>query len=167
MKMGNGRYLPTTSNSRNPLISRRMNNDDKFPVSSHRSMKQREKNSNSDFGNGREGVALSVTKLIDLVLLDGQLDIDHIIPRNDDGPDEENNFALTHLSCNRQKGSSDLRVARRIAEFEELQKTAIEQGERGAHLGHILAQYNGAKAQLKLKRSGNAVEYVLLRGRQE
>ena len=100
-------------------------------------------------------------KPIDLVLHAGQLDIDHIIPRADDGPDEENNLALTFANCNRQKGASDLRVARRIAEFEELQAAAIEQGERGANLGHVLRRYNGAKAQLRLKRCNGAVEFAL------
>ncbi len=100
-------------------------------------------------------------ELIDLVLHAGDLEIDHIIPRADNGPDEENNFALTFARCNRQKGASDLRVARRIAEFEELQKTAIEQGERGANLGHILGRYNGAKAHLKLRRCGDAIEFAL------
>ncbi len=99
---------------------------------------------------------------IDLVLHDGQLDIDHIIPRSENGPDEENNFALTHATCNRQKGASDLRVARRIVEFEKLQKTAMEQGERrGANLGHILEKYSGAKAKLKLKKCSGTVEFVL------
>ena len=84
-------------------------------------------------------------ELIDLVLHADQLEIDHIVPRADNGPDEENNFALTFAKHNRQKGASDLRAARRMAEFAELQKTAIEQGERGANLGHVLRRYNGAK----------------------
>lgn len=100
-------------------------------------------------------------KEIDLVLHTGQLDIDHIIPQADKGPDEENNFALTHATCNRQKGASDLRVARRIVEFEELQRKAVEQGERGTNLGHVLDQYNGAKAQLRLRRHDDAVEFAL------
>lgn len=98
---------------------------------------------------------------LDLVLHDGQLDIDHIIPRADNGPDEENNFALTHASCNRQKGASDLRVARRIAEFDKLQRAAIDRGERGANLGHVLQQYDGGKATLKLKRCPDSVEFSL------
>ncbi|HQI75866.1 MAG TPA: HNH endonuclease signature motif containing protein, partial [Candidatus Latescibacteria bacterium] len=57
---------------------------------------------------------------IDLTLQVGQLDIDHIDPLIEDGLDAENNFALTHSSCNRSKGDSDLRVARRLAEFERL-----------------------------------------------
>ncbi len=99
--------------------------------------------------------------LIDLMLHKGQLDIDHIIPLNDNGPDEENNFALTHATCNRRKGASDLRVARRMAEFEKLENIARRAGERGAHLGHILGHHGGARFELKLKRNGGKIEYVL------
>ena len=63
-------------------------------------------------------------EIVDLVLLQGQLDIDHITPLADNGPDDENNFALTHAICNRRKGAMDLRVARRMAEFERLQAVA-------------------------------------------
>lgn len=79
-------------------------------------------------------------KVIDSVLHDGQLDIDHIVPLTDSGPDEENNFALTHLSCNRSKGASDLRVARRMAEFERFQEAARDAGERGAN--HLVCSRN-------------------------
>jgi len=109
----------------------------------------------------QSGRCFICNKLIDLVLHIGQLDIDHVIPRADNGPDEENNLALTHATCNRQKGASDLRVARRIAEFEELQKAAIEQGERGANLGHVLGRYNGSRARLNLRRCGDTVEFAL------
>src|ERR1700737_3645265 len=61
---------------------------------------------------------------IDLLLHKGQLDVDHIIPLDVHGADEENNFALPHASCNRSKGASDLRVARRMAEFDRLQEAA-------------------------------------------
>ena len=36
---------------------------------------------------------------IDLMLHKDQLDIDHIIPLADHGPDDEQNFALTHASA--------------------------------------------------------------------
>jgi len=98
---------------------------------------------------------------IDLVLHHGQLDIDHIIPLIDGGPNEENNFALTHLSCNRSKGASDLRVARRMAQFDRLQEEAKEAGARGANLGHVLGYYGGAKAQLVLKKLSDKVEFSL------
>jgi CRISPR/Cas system Type II protein with McrA/HNH and RuvC-like nuclease domain len=65
---------------------------------------------------------------IDLMLHKGQLDIDHIDPLVEDGLDAENNFALTHSSCNRSKGAANLEIARRLAEFERLQERAQEGG---------------------------------------
>ncbi|MGH7925534.1 MAG: HNH endonuclease [Candidatus Binatus sp.] len=109
----------------------------------------------------QSGKCFICDQAIDLVLHKDQLDIDHIEPLADHGLDEENNFALTHSSCNRSKGASDLRVARRMAQFESLQRTAEERGERGANLGHILQRYGGAKARLRLKQSGGRVEFVL------
>lgn len=101
--------------------------------------------------------------VIDLVLHQGQLEIDHIDPRAEQGVDEENNFALVHSTCNRQKSASDLRVARRMAEFEMLQKLALAQdhGAKGANLGHVLGRHKGAKARLRLKRAPEAVEFTL------
>src|SRR5438067_2442605 len=61
---------------------------------------------------------------IDLILHQGQLEVDHIEPLAEGGADSENNFALVHSHCNRQKGASDLRVARRMAEFDRLQEEA-------------------------------------------
>ena len=109
----------------------------------------------------QSGKCFICDKVIDLVLHAGQLDIDHIDPLGAEGADEENNFALTHASCNRSKGASDLRVARRMAEFEDLQETALDAGERGANLGHVLRRYGGAKAGLRLKRSAEFVEFAL------
>lgn len=98
---------------------------------------------------------------IDLMLHQGQLEVDHIVPRAEGGTDDENNLALVHLSCNRSKGASDLRVARRMAEFDRLQREAQNRGERGANLGHLLKQYGGAAARLRLKRDGDTVQYTL------
>lgn len=96
---------------------------------------------------------------IDLVLHKGQLDIDHIDPLAEDGLDAENNFALTHASCNRSKGAANLEIARRLSEFDRLQKKAQAAGQRGANLGDVLAQYKGAKAPLRIRREGAQIEY--------
>jgi len=109
----------------------------------------------------QSGTCFICGKELDLILHEGQLDIDHIIPRANHGPDEENNLALTHLSCNRSKGAADLRVARRMAEFEELHETAKGRGDRGAHLGHVLTKYGGARYPLRLKNTIGTVEFVL------
>ena len=98
---------------------------------------------------------------IDPVLHQDQLDVDHIVPLAEQGADDEQNFALTHASCNRSKGASDLRVARRMAEFEKLQQQALERGERGANLGHVLAEHGGAKAVIRLQNSGGRIEFTL------
>lgn len=98
---------------------------------------------------------------IDLVLDKGQLDIDHIDPLAEDGLDAENNFALTHASCNRSKGASNLTVARRIAEFDRLQERARQDRKRGANLGDVLDRYGGAKAELRLRCQDGYAEYNL------
>jgi HNH endonuclease len=98
---------------------------------------------------------------IDLVLQKGHLDIDHIDPLLQDGLDSENNFALTHASCNRSKGAANLLIARRLAQFERLQKSAQGAGQRGATLADILAQYNGASASLRIREIDQTAEFSL------
>lgn len=100
-------------------------------------------------------------KMIDFVLQKGQLDIDHIDPLAEDGLDTENNFALTHASCNRSKGASNLKVARRIAEFDQLQEEARQAGKRGANLGDVLKRHGGARALLRLRCQDEHVEFSL------
>lgn len=98
--------------------------------------------------------------VVDLVLHKGQLDIDHIDPLALNGLDAENNFALTHASCNRSKGADNLEVARRLKEFERLQDAAQKAGKRGANLGDVLERHGGSKAFLRLRRVGDFVEFA-------
>lgn len=98
---------------------------------------------------------------IDLMLHEGQLDIDHIDPLAEDGLDAENNFALTHASCNRSKGASDLRVARRLAEFEQLQEQAKASGRRGPDLDDVMQKHNGSKWSLRIRKADSFVEFTL------
>ena len=98
---------------------------------------------------------------IDFVLHSGQLDVDHIEPLLENGLDGENNFALTHASCNRSKGASNLQVARRLAEFERIQEQARESGKRGADLGSVLSSYSGGTAELRLQVEDGRVKYSL------
>lgn len=97
---------------------------------------------------------------IDLTLHTGQLDVDHIDPLVEEGLDAENNFALTHASCNRSKSASDLRVARRLAEFDRLQAESQKAGKRGANLGDVLAHHGGAKWKLRLRKDTSSIEYT-------
>lgn len=98
---------------------------------------------------------------IDLMLHKGQLDIDHIDPLIEDGLDAENNFALTHASCNRSKGAANLEIARRLAEFERLQEKAQETGKRGANLGDVLSRHGGGSTLLRIRREATYVEFSL------
>ena len=100
-------------------------------------------------------------KKIDLVLQQDQLEVDHIDPLAEAGLDAENNFALTHASCNRSKGASNLMVARRIAEFDRLQEEARQAGKRGANLGDVLRRHGGAKARLRLRCQNGHAEFSL------
>src|SRR5437870_1056121 len=95
------------------------------------------------------------------MLQKGQLDVDHVDPLAEEGLDAENNFALTHASCNRSKGAANLQIARRLAEFERLQTEAQQTGKRGANLGDILARHDGGKVSLRIRRAADVVEYVL------
>jgi hypothetical protein len=109
----------------------------------------------------QSGKCFICDEVIDLVLHQDQLEVDHVIPLAEQGADDEQNFALTHASCNRSKGASDLRIARRMAEFEKLQEQVIDRGERGANLGHVLTKYGGAKAVIRLKKADGRVAFTL------
>lgn len=96
---------------------------------------------------------------IDLQLHEGSLEFDHIEPLAVGGKDTDTNLALTHSTCNRNKGASDLRVARCLAELQLFEQAAKERGDRGANLGDVLQNYGGAKSSLHLKRNDSRVEF--------
>ena len=95
---------------------------------------------------------------IDLEIHQGKLHIDHIIPLSKDGPDIENNYALTHASCNLKKGDADLRVARSLVTLDKMRDEAREEGMRGANLSHVLDRHSGGTANLRVKRISDSVE---------
>jgi len=107
----------------------------------------------------QSGKCFICDEAIDLVLHKGQLDIDHIDPLIEDGLDAENNFALTHASCNRSKGASNLAIARRLAEFDRLQEKSRKEGRRGANLGDVLNRHEGGKSRLRIRREDGYVSF--------
>jgi len=99
----------------------------------------------------QHGKCFICEKPMDLTLHADALDIDHIEPLVGGGKDDEQNFALTHSTCNRSKQASDLRVARVLSRFDEICDTASPDGQ-SANLGHVLKSYGGAKYNLPLNR---------------
>ena len=96
---------------------------------------------------------------IDLQLHEGSLEFDHIEPLAVGGKDTDANLALTHSTCNRNKGTSDLRVARCLAELKSLEQAAKLRGDRGANLGDLLQKYGGSEKALHLRRLDSRVEF--------
>lgn len=109
--------------------------------------------------NIQSGKCYICRKPIDLQLHEGSLELDHIEPLAVGGRDTDTNLALTHSRCNRNKGASDLRVARCLAELNELEQAAKGRGDRGANLGDVLQNYGGAESELRLKQSNSHVEF--------
>lgn len=86
--------------------------------------------------------------MIDLVLHQTDLDIDHVIPTRDGGKDDRSNWALAFSHHNRSKQAADLRVARILARFEKLKAKVSDP--RGINLGHVLEHHGGSKHALPI-----------------
>jgi hypothetical protein len=87
------------------------------------------------------------------------LEIDHVIPTRDKGPDEESNWALVFARANESKQASHLYVARVLNRMAEIRRKANDP--RGANLGHVLADYGGGKYPLRVKVSGKEMSFSL------
>ena len=109
--------------------------------------------------NIQSGICYICQLPIDLQLHDGTLEFDHINPLAVDGRDTDMNLALTHAECNRNKGATDLRVARFLEELARLDSAARQDGAIGANLGHVLGKRGGAMASLRIRRHHSTVEF--------
>ncbi len=99
-------------------------------------------------------------KMIDLQLHKDSIDIDHVIPTTLNGPDNTGNFAVTHDSCNRGKQDSDLRVARIIARFDDINESVAAES-RAANLGDILKAYASGSFNFAVTADGASVRFSL------
>ncbi len=77
-------------------------------------------------------------------------EVDHIIPRSKGGKDDDNNYALTHEWCNRNKSDSDLRIARLMAKYEKIKDKHKNDGPNRPNLKDIFEEYGGSKFQLAI-----------------
>lgn len=90
------------------------------------------------------------------------LEIDHIIPRARGGKDEENNYALVHKFCNRNKLDSDLRVARCVEKYEKIKNKYSKEGPNRPNLKDFLLEFGGEKYEVRVKDLGDDfIEYKL------
>lgn len=87
------------------------------------------------------------------------VEIDHVIPTRDKGPDDESNWAIVFARANESKQASHLYVARVLHRLEDIRRKSNDQ--RGANLGHVLADYGGAKYSLRAKINGSNLIYTL------
>lgn len=99
-------------------------------------------------------------------ICEGQIDfdlnisnIDHIIPLANKGKDSEENFALTHESCNKSKQDANLKIARVLQKLRKIQKVAQDETGKSASLKHILEFAGGSKHQFKFKIENGVVKY--------
>ena len=108
--------------------------------------------------NTQQGKCFICEKLIDIKLQNKSVDIDHVIPIKTGGHDDPSNFDLTHFSCNRSKQASDLRVARVLAEFNDIREECIQLN-RGLNLNDILMKNGGARYDLNIYIDNNTAKY--------
>jgi hypothetical protein len=85
--------------------------------------------------------------------------IDHIIPLKEGGKDEENNFGLTHESCNKSKQADNLEVARSLQLLKEIKETCA-QNNKSASLEDVLTYFGGAKFDFSYSVDGNMLKYT-------
>ena len=91
-----------------------------------------------------------------------ETNIDHITPLANRGKDSEENFAITHETCNKSKQDADLKISRILATLRNIQKKVSDDDKtRSATLEDVLQYYNGSKFEFKYKIEGNILSYSL------
>ena len=85
--------------------------------------------------------------------------IDHIIPLANKGKDAEENFAVTHESCNKSKLDANLKIARILHLLKKIQEQTHEKENRSASLKHILEYYGGSKYDFKYSIENGELKY--------
>ena len=81
-----------------------------------------------------------------------KVNVDHIVPLVNGGKDDENNFAITHESCNKSKQDANLEIARIMYHLKEIQENIPKEENRSASLKDVLNQYGVLNLILNLKK---------------
>ncbi len=82
-----------------------------------------------------------------------QVEVDHIIPQADGGPDEEANWALMHEECNNKKRAQNLQLARAKMKFDKIK----EKYGGAVTTTQILTEFGGSKKDVFAKIENNDV----------
>ena len=85
--------------------------------------------------------------------------IDHIIPLKNKGKDNEQNFAVTHESCNKSKLDANLNIARILHSLKKIQDSTYTKENRSASLKHILMNYEGSKFNFRFEIKDGLMQY--------
>lgn len=86
--------------------------------------------------------------------------IDHIIPLANKGRDSEENFAVTHESCNKSKQDANLKIAKILSKLKMIQEEVHSQGNnKSASLKDVLKFYNGSKYDFRYSIEKNILKY--------
>ncbi|MFH1326386.1 MAG: HNH endonuclease signature motif containing protein [Candidatus Falkowbacteria bacterium] len=85
--------------------------------------------------------------------------IDHIVPLKTRGKDSEENFALSHESCNKSKLDANLNVARVLFRLKAIQEKVFKKDGSVASLKHVLEKYGGSKYDFNYTAKDKKLEY--------
>ncbi len=85
--------------------------------------------------------------------------IDHIVPLANKGKDSEDNFAVTHESCNKSKQDANLKIAKILQKLSKIQKRVHSESSKSASLKDILKNYGGSKYDFKYTIDNDELNY--------
>ena len=85
--------------------------------------------------------------------------IDHIVPLANKGKDSEDNFAVTHESCNKSKQDANLKIAKILQKLSKIQKSVHSESSKSASLKDILKNYDGSKYDFKYTIDNDELSY--------
>lgn len=85
--------------------------------------------------------------------------IDHIKPLANKGKDSEDNFAVTHESCNKSKQDADLKIARTLYKLKKIQEETFQTENKSASLKQLLLAYKGSKYDFRYTVDNEKLSY--------
>lgn len=82
------------------------------------------------------------------------MEVDHIIPLADNGPDEEANWALMHAECNNKKRAQNLQLAKAKMRFDKIK----EKYGGAVTTAQILEEFKGSREEVFAKIENNEIK---------